>query len=53
MFVATKGIFVNVCDLIDVQYLKMLEVWQNHNFARYMEIPDDVTTVTKSTKAYI
>lgn len=53
MFVATKGIFVNVCDLIDVQFLKMLEVWQNHNFVRYMEIPDDVTTVTKSTKVYI
>ena len=46
MFVATKGIFVNVCDLIDVQFLKMLEVWQNHNFARYIEIPDDVTTVS-------
>ena len=53
MFVATKGVFVNVCDLIDVQFLKMLEVCQNHNFARYMEVPDDVTTVTKSTKAYI
>ena len=38
---------------LDVQFLKMLEFSQNHSFARYTEIPDDVTTVTISTKAYI